>query len=92
MRLYEILDATERFEIWQLITSSVSNALANHAKINKIKPIKPAKIPAPAKPQKVAHPKHKQPEPFNKPPRSKQQLAAIKPKPPTPTTRFGSKK
>jgi hypothetical protein len=92
MRLYEILDATERFEIWQLITSSVNNALGKHAKTNKLKPIKPAKIPLPAKPKKVAQPKRKQPEPFNKPPRTKQQLAAIKPKPPTPTTHFGSKK
>ena len=92
MRLYEILDATERFEIWQMITNGVSIALAKHAKTNKLKAIKPPKVPTPAKPKKVAQPKHKQPEPFNKPPRSKNQLSAIKPKPPTPTTRFGSKK
>ena len=81
MRLKEIVSAEQQLALWRLINGSVWQALHRHAKIErnaKLNPIvvKPSPFP---KPNQQAVSKPKTPQPFNKAPRSKRQLAAIKP-------------
>lgn len=81
MRLNEIVSAEQQLALWRLINVSVWQALHRHAKTErnaKLNPIalKPSPLP---KPKQQTASKPKAPQPFNKPPRSKRQLAAIKP-------------
>ncbi|AMK76889.1 hypothetical protein EDE11_1398 [Methylomonas methanica] len=81
MRLNEIVSAEQQLALWRLINGSVWQALNRHANTErtaKLNPIavKPSPLP---KPKQQTSSSHKAPQPFNKPPRSKRKLAAIKP-------------